>query len=62
MMKMVIQPATMSFGKNKSKSEQTFDPELKDANRIKEKLRVGLDRVLINEGLKPTSDLYANDK
>ena len=40
----------------------SFDPELKDANRIREKLRVGLDRVLINEGLKPTSDLYANDK
>ena len=40
----------------------SFNPELKDANRIKEKLRVGLDRVLINEGLKPTSDLYANDK
>ena len=40
----------------------SFDPELKNANRIREKLRVGLDRVLINEGLKPTSDLYANDK
>ena len=40
----------------------SFNPEIKDANRIKEKLRVGLDRVLINEGLKPTSDLYANDK
>ena len=40
----------------------SFDPELKDATRIREKLRIGLDRVLINEGLKPTSELYANDK
>ena len=40
----------------------SFNPELKDATRIREKLRVGLDEVLINEGLKPTSDLYANDK
>ena len=40
----------------------SFDPELKDATRIREKLRIGLDRVLVNEGLKPTSDLYANDK
>ena len=40
----------------------SFDPELKDANRIREKLRIGLDRVLVNEGLKPTSELYANDK
>ena len=40
----------------------SFDPELKDATRIREKLRVGLDRVLVNEGLKPTSELYANDK
>ena len=40
----------------------SFDPELKDATRIREKLRIGLDRVLVNEGLKPTSELYANDK
>ena len=40
----------------------SFDPELKDATRIREKLRIGLDRVLANEGLKPTSELYANDK
>ena len=40
----------------------SFDPELKDATRIREKLRIGLDRVLVNEGLKPTSDLYTNDK
>jgi len=40
----------------------SFGPELKDADRIREKLRIGLDRVLINEGLKPTSELYANDK
>ena len=40
----------------------SFDPEIEDSNRIREKLRVGLDRVLINEGLKPTSDLFANDK
>lgn len=40
----------------------SFDPELKDATRIREKLRIGLDRVLVNEGLKPTFDLYANDK
>ncbi len=40
----------------------SFDPELKDATRIREKLRIGLDRVLVNEGLKSTSELYANDK
>ena len=40
----------------------SFGPELKDASRIREKLRIGLDRVLVNEGLKPTSELYANDK
>ena len=40
----------------------SFDPEFEDANRIREKLRVGLDRVLMSEGLKPTSELYANDK
>ena len=40
----------------------SFDPELKDATRIREKLRIGLYRVLVNEGLKPTSELYANDK
>ena len=40
----------------------SFDPELKDATRIREKLRIGLDRVLVNEGLKPISELYANDK
>jgi len=40
----------------------SFNPEKKDATRIREKLRIGLDRVLINEGLKPTSELYANDK
>ena len=40
----------------------SFDPELNDATRIREKLRIGLDRVLVNEGLKPTSELYANDK
>jgi tetratricopeptide (TPR) repeat protein len=40
----------------------SFVPELKDATRIREKLRIGLDRVLVNEGLKPTSELYANDK
>ena len=40
----------------------SFDPELKDATRIREKLRIGLDRVLVNEGLKPTSELYAHDK
>ena len=40
----------------------SFDPELKDATRIREKLRIGLDRVLVNEGLKPTSELYADDK
>lgn len=40
----------------------SFDPELRDATRIREKLRIGLDRVLVNEGLKPTSELYANDK
>ncbi len=40
----------------------SFDPELKDAKRIRDKLRLGLDRVLIREGLKPTSEIYANDK
>ena len=40
----------------------SFNPEQKDATRIREKLRIGLDRVLVNEGLKPTSELYANDK
>ena len=40
----------------------SFDPELKNATRIREKLRIGLDRVLVNEGLKPTYELYANDK
>ncbi|MDG2430655.1 MAG: tetratricopeptide repeat protein [Paracoccaceae bacterium] len=39
----------------------SFDPEPKDATRIREKLRVGLDRVLVSEGSKPTSELYAND-
>ena len=34
----------------------SFDPELKDATRIREKLRIGLDRVLLYEGLKPTSE------
>lgn len=32
----------------------SFDPEEKDATRIRQKLLIGLDRVLIEEGLEPT--------
>ena len=32
----------------------SFDPEEKDAERIRQKLSIGLDRVLIEEGLEPT--------
>jgi tetratricopeptide (TPR) repeat protein len=34
----------------------SFDPEEKDAVRIRQKLSIGLDRVLIEEGLEPTRE------
>ena len=39
-----------------------FDPELKDATRIREKLKLVSTGFLLMKGLKPTSELYANDK
>jgi predicted negative regulator of RcsB-dependent stress response len=38
----------------------SFDPEEKDAVRIRKKLEVGLDAVLAEEGMKPLTEV-AND-